>query len=352
MTRNDRVVASSRARCPLPRIRTTDEDFEVEEIALYPPTGDGGHTFLWIEKRGTSTVAVADTLASRAGVSRRDIGFAGRKDRYAVARQWFSVPGLDPAVPSGEEHDGFRVLEARRHRHKLRLGQLSGNRFRIVVRELDEREASAALGRLAEIERCGMANRFGDQRFGRQGENAELGAAALRGENVPGSKRHRRFLVSAWQSAVFNAVLARRPVGLGELLSGDVAMVHASGGQFLIDDAEIEAPRARSFEISPTGPIHGEKMKRPAGVVADLEREVLSGWDLSEETASVNLRALRLFGTRRALRVLPTEISALHDACRDECAIELRFVLPAGSFATVLLDALFPDADLDQGPVR
>ncbi len=89
-------------------------------------------------------------------------------------------------------------------------------------------------------------------------------------------------------------------------------------------------------------------MKRPAGVVADLEREVLSRWDLCEETAYVNLRALRLFGTRRALRVLPTEISGVI----DEGAIELRFVLPAGSFATVLLDALFPETGLDHGPVQ
>ncbi len=301
---------------------------------------------MWVEKRGTTTVAVADALAALSGVDRRDVGFAGRKDRHAVTRQWFSVPGLDPAVANGRELDGFRVLEARRHPHKLGLGQLSGNRFRLVVRELDETSSSAAVERLAEIERCGIENRFGLQRFGREGANAESGAAILRGDKVPGSKRHRRFLVSAWQSAVFNEGLARRPVGVAELLAGDVAVVHSSGGQFLVEDPEVEAPRARSFEISPTGPIHGEKMKRPAGIVADLERDVLSEWNLSEETVYASLRALRLFGTRRALRVLPTEISA---ECRDG-AIELRFVLPAGSFATVLLDTLFPGVVLERGP--
>jgi cysteine synthase len=117
----------------MPRIRTVVDDFFVDELPLYEPTGDGGHTFVRIEKRERNTEEVVRALARAAGVTHRDVGYAGRKDRRAVTRQWLSVPGLDPTRALSLSIPGVRVLEAVRHPHKLRTGQLRGNRFEIVV---------------------------------------------------------------------------------------------------------------------------------------------------------------------------------------------------------------------------
>ena len=317
------------------RIRTDPEDFRVEELPLYPPSGEGGHTFVRIEKRLVTTEEVASALARAAGVGARDVGYAGRKDRIAVATQWLSVPGLDPQRALNLKLEGVRVLEAIVHGHKLRTGQLRGNRFEIAVRGIDDEAREAARARLAEIGRDGMANVFGSQRFGRAGRNVEMGSRLLRGEIVLKDRRKARFAISALQSAVFNDVLDSRPIGLGEFEFGDVAVIHASGGQFLVEDVEREQPRAAAFEISPTGPIFGIRVIEPAGEVALREKAALE----SRGVCLTDLRpprGIRLRGARRALRVRPNNARM-----RDfPGGFWLEFELPPGSYATVLIRAV------------
>jgi tRNA pseudouridine13 synthase len=317
------------------RIRTEPEDFRVEELPLYPPSGEGEHTFVRVEKRLVTTEEVASALARAAGVGARDVGYAGRKDRLAVATQWLSVPRLDPQRALDLRLEGVRVLEATLHGHKLRTGQLRGNRFEIAVRGVDDEAREAARAKLAEIGRVGMANVFGPQRFGRAGRNVEIGARLLRGEIVLKDRRKARFAISALQSAVFNDVLAARPTGIGEFEFGDIAVLHGSGGQFLIEDVEREQPRAATFEISPTGPIFGNRVIEPAGEVALREKAALE----LRGICLTDLRppsGIRLRGARRALRVRPDNARM-----RDfPGGFWLEFELPPGSYATVLIQAV------------
>jgi tRNA pseudouridine13 synthase len=317
------------------RLRAEPEDFRVDEIPLYAPTGQGAHTFVRVEKRLRNTEELARDLARAAGAPPRDVGYAGRKDRRAVTTQWLSVPGLDPERALRLDLPGARVLEAARHPHKLRTGQLRGNRFEIVARGVDAEAAASAAARLEVLCARGMPNRFGAQRFGREGDNAQRALRVLRGERQGGGRRAARFLLSALQAAVFNAVLARRPLPLQVLERGDIAVRHASGGLFLVEDPAAEAPRADAFEISPTGPIFGTRVRGPAGAVAERERAVLAAHGLDPE----RLRAppgIRLRGARRALRVCPEQASLRHDGDR----LRVSFVLPPGSFASVLLEEL------------
>jgi tRNA pseudouridine13 synthase len=328
------------------RIRSTLEDFAVDELPLYPPSGKGGHTFVRVEKRDATTEQVAAALARSASVATGAVGYAGRKDRRAVARQWFSVPGLDPDRALALEPAGARVLEAARHAHKLRTGQLRGNAFAIAVRGVDAAAAAAALRRLAEIGRLGLANRFGVQRFGRAGDNAERGRALLEGRLRVRDRRAARFLVSALQAAVFNEVLGRRPLALDRIEAGDVAQVVASGGLFVVEDEAREAPRAAAFEISATGPIFGcadVRERAPSGLPAARERAVLDAFGIAELAPPPGLR---LRGTRRPLRV-PVRAAA---AERGDELLRLRFELPAGSYATVLIEELFGAVEDAGGP--
>jgi len=326
--------------------RFAPEDFVVEEIPAYPPSGEGGHTFVLVEKRGRTTEAVARELARAAAVRPRDVGYAGRKDRHAVTRQWFSVPDLDPAAARALELENARVLEATPHGSKLRTGHLRGNRFTLTLHGVGADAAAAAAARLEALACAGMPNRFGSQRFGREGDNAERGLRLLRGEGLPArERREARFLLSALQSAIFNEALARRPVPLGEVELGDVAVVHPSGGLFVVEDLAREAPRAAAFEISATGPMIGTRAGRrdpaPGGAPAAREAEAAAalGVDLAEPNTLP--RGLRLPGARRALRVRPAEAESEHEGDR----FRLRFTLPSGSYATVLLEEVArPDA--------
>jgi tRNA pseudouridine13 synthase len=261
------------------------------------------------------------------------VGYAGRKDRVAVATQWFSVPGLDPARARDVALPGVKVLEAVPHPHKLRTGQLRGNRFRIVVRDLDDRACASAVQRLERSCRLGMPNRFGAQRFGRGGENVRLAQRLLRGEGDAADRRAARFLISALQAAVFNAVLAARETPLDALELGEIAMVHASGGCFVVEDLAREAPRAAAFEISATGPIFGTRVLEPRGEAAERERAAIER--LGAVPGNLHLpRGIKLRGARRPLRVRPEEAGATP----VDGGLELRFWLPPGSYATVLVE--------------
>lgn len=316
------------------------EDFRVEEIPLYEPSGRGEHTFLQVEKRLRTTEEVARALARAAGLRPVDVGYAGRKDRWAVTTQWFSVPRLDPLAAFDLALPGARVLAAARHPHKLRTGQLRGNAFRVALHGLPAPAAESVLRRLDELGRHGMPNRFGAQRFGRDGDNPERARALLGGGRI-GDRRRARFLVSALQAQVFNAVLAERTGRLGELEEGDVAVVHASGGLFRVEDPQAEAPRARAFEISPTGPIFGTRCTAPSHAVAEREGRLLEAHGVPQPLRPP--RGLRLRGGRRALRVRPRELRSE----RQGDSLVLHFALPAGSYATVLLDELFAAASAD-----
>jgi tRNA pseudouridine13 synthase len=326
-------------------LRATPEDFRVDEIPLYAPSGDGAHTFVRVEKRLRNTEQVARDLARAAGVRPADVGYAGRKDRVAVATQWFSVPGLDPGNARELELPGARVLEAERHGHKLRTGQLRANRFELLVREVAPALRDAAPARLAELVRVGLPNRFGNQRFGRDRENLERAARILGGARIR-DRRDARFLISALQAAVFNEVLARRVEGLDRVIDGDVAVVHASGGLFRVDEPELEAPRAAAFEISATGPIFGTRVLEPGGVVAAREGSVLEAHGIAIATLRPP-RGIRLRGARRALRVRPQHAEVEATAA----GLRLAFTLPPGSYATVLVEELLgPTSDDIQRP--
>jgi tRNA pseudouridine13 synthase len=318
------------------RIAASPEDFVVDEEPLYPATGEGGHTFVRIEKRGRNTEEVARALARFAGVRPGDVGYAGRKDRVAVARQWLSVPALAPERALAFEGDGFRALEAVRHPHKLRTGQLRANRFELVVRELAAQQVEAAGERLAALAERGFANRFGAQRFGREGRNADAARALLERGEAGRDRRAARFLLSALQAEVWNACLDARPLPLDAVEAGEVAYLHESGASFVVEDAAADSARASRFELSAAGPLFGTKLLPAAGDPGRRERAVFAAHGIPE-----TLRlppGVRLRGARRPFRARPEDARS---EPLGEGAVRLAFRLPPGSYATVLVDALF-----------
>jgi tRNA pseudouridine13 synthase len=328
-----------------PRIKSCPEDFVVDEIASYEAQGTGPHTFLRIEKRLRTSEEIVDDLARVFGVNRRDIGYAGRKDKVAVTRQWFSVPDLDPERANEFKVEGAQVLEAIRHQNKLRTGHLKGNRFAIWVRDLTDEQIEQAKGSVEKIVAKGFPNRFGDQRFGRDGANARRGLAILKGNARPKERKQARFLVSALQSLVFNHVLETRPLQLDEFELGDLAIKHDSGGSFCVEDVAVENARAASFEISPSGPIFGTKVSRPLGAPGQRENESLAVHGIPALENLKPPRGISLKGARRALRARPLDMAI----SVKEQAVKLEFTLPSGSYATVLLEEVFAGLQIDVG---
>lgn len=169
-------------------LKARPEDFRVEEIPAYEPTGDGEHVYLFIEKRNATTTGVARAIARTLGVPAEKVGFAGLKDRHAITRQWFSV--WDPAKRIDDDTiarldaDFMSVLDASRHANKLRRGHLRGNKFSITARGVGIAAAPGALAKLREMRDVGVVNSFGVQRYGSRGNNHRIGRAIILGEHA------------------------------------------------------------------------------------------------------------------------------------------------------------------------
>ncbi len=317
------------------QLKAEPANFVVEEIPLYEASGSGPHLYVSLTREGWTTRRLADALADLYSISRRDVGYAGLKDRNARCTQTFSLPGLAPEDAAAIEPAlPVQVHWARQHGNKLKVGHLLGNRFSITVTELaappDEAlRRSQAIA--AAIAQCGAPNFFGPQRFGREGGNVAKGRAALLGQGPRRDLWLTRLLISAYQSHLFNRYLVRRiELGLfGQVIEGDVCKKAETGGMFQVQEPAAEQPRYQRGEITFTGPIYGKKMWAAQGPAAELEAQVLAEAELSEE----DLRRARVDGTRRPARLWLPEIELASDG-QD---LQVAFTLPKGAYATTVL---------------
>ncbi len=319
------------------RIRTVPEDFQVEERPLYLPCGEGEHLYVSITKRGLSTPDLVQRLSSSLGIKARAIGVAGLKDARAVTTQMVSLQHVSPEQLSRLKLDDMiqEVQILGRHRNRLRTGHHAGNRFRLVIRNIADHAAESVPVILEQLATRGVPNYFGPQRQGKRGDNYEVGAAllhdAVRRERM--NRAQRIWYLNAYQSFLFNRMLARRIEQIDRIFVGDWAMKQANGACFFVEDAEKEQPRADRFEISPTGILFGSRVSWADGEPGRIEGAVISGAETTKETLIAAAKACGFRGERRALRVPLTELEwSLHDD-----VVTLSFSLPPGAYATSVL---------------
>ena len=327
------------------RIRTTPEDFRVEEIDAFEPAGEGEHLLLTIEKRGLNTAAVAQRLAEWAGLPEMAIGYAGMKDRHAVTRQRFSVhlprrvaPDmalLQPVDPGSASGPSLRVLDAAWHNRKLPRGALAGNRFALVLRDV-QGERAAIDARLAQIAARGLPNWFGEQRFGREGGNVAAALSMFAGRRV--RRDQRSILLSAARSELFNRVLAARvrDASWDQGLDGEVWMLSGSRSVFGPEPwGEVLAERLARFDIHPSGPLWGAGELRSRG--KSEERELAA---LQDDDAIVLRAGLEAAGVKQERRALRLVAEGLAWQWQEDSVLCLEFSLPPGCYATALLQEL------------
>ena len=303
-------------------LKRFNEDFVVTELPLQLPCGEGEHIWVDIEKNGANTVFVAQRLAEAAGVQEKDVGYAGLKDRYAIARQWFSIH-----LPKGEapdltllQHAEFQVVSQRRHLKKLRPGDLQGNRFRIVLRDVTgSRDAIEA--NLAAIASNGVPNYFGAQRFGHDGGNVEQGRAMLARQIRVRNPKKKGIYLSAVRSFVFNEVLALR-------------IQQGLWGRSLPGDVMDEAGR-------PTGPLWG----RGRVISTDQAQALEMGVAARHAILCDGMEHAGLDQERRALVASPVAMSWEWPQASQ---LVLTFSLPAGNYATSVLNEILRTTEPDR----
>ena len=314
------------------KIRSVPEDFIVKENLAFEPSGSGEHVFLYIEKTGENTDYVARQLARYADVRQRDVSYAGLKDRHAVTSQWFSVwlPGKADPDWTQFETTGMKVLHTVRHARKLKRGVLSGNSFKLIIRDW-QGDKDKTIRQLEAIKAFGIANYYGSQRFGNQGQNVNKARAMFDGAKV--GREQRSLYLSAARSYLFNQILAYRIThnSWNQAVAGDTYQFDLSHSCFKSDlpDAEI-IRRLEAKEIHPTGVLWGRGDADVSADALSIEQAII---DAYPELAQ-GLIACAVDKDRRALRV---NVQDLNWQFIDGATVELAFTLPAGSYATSVL---------------
>ncbi len=317
-------------------LRSQPEDFRVAEQMPFTLDGHGEHLWLRVRKRGLNTDQLAKRLARIAGIQRRDIGYAGMKDRHAITEQWFSLhlPGRDDPEWHGLP-EGVGIVEAVRHTRKLKTGALAGNGFEIVLRDCSGDRAALAT-RVESIRREGVPNYFGEQRFGRNGENIAKARALFAGSVNIRDRHLRGIYLSAARSFLFNEVLAGRVrAGTWQTASdGEVCLLDGRNSFFAVDAVD-DTIRRRLLEhdVHLSGPLWGAGELTTRGAVRERETAMaMQHADLARGLEEAGLRQ-----ERRALRVVPKDMKA---EAVDDRTWRLAFRLPPGCYATAVLREL------------
>lgn len=377
-------------------VKDSPDDFHVTEILDQSPDGNGPNTFIRVQKSEISTLEVIQVLAEFLDRDTEDFCVADYKGGQSVSIQWVSLEHLDPRALDNFQHENIEIIKITRHAEKLKPVDLEGNRFEITLRDVSDGAQETVKDGLGILQKRGVPNWYSRQMFGYRENRHLLGWSIVKKKwewflkelldsprdadtqrlrtarnsakegdwkralerfpeefraereslnslsRYPDNKEralevipeiYRQLYLSGFQAFAFNKFLAARIDDYDELLEGDVAYMHETAGCFPVMEPKDEKPRLDRFEISPTGPLYGEKSLGSSGDVGDLEDDILGQFELNYDDFQRCRYPVQ--GRRRPLRVPITQVSVQALEGGD---LELGFFLPRNSYATSVLE--------------
>jgi tRNA pseudouridine13 synthase len=335
-------------------------DFVVNELPLYEFSGEGEHLILHVRKKDLTTWQMVQKLSEVCGAKTRDFGYAGLKDKDGMTTQYISVHKSFEAKLANFSDEKIKIIKTTYHNNKIRTGHLKGNRFFIRLKRVNKVDAQKLGNALKILAKEGTPNFFGYQRFGRDGDNYAQGLEILSGKRRERNRKMHDFLISAYQSHLFNTWLSRRleighilasfsdtdaakALGFDEslvkdlkkqphflkFLQGDVAHHYPVGKAFVCEDLETEIERFNKHETTLTGWLPGNRSMRCEGFAKTIEDEIYA--------ESLNYLS-KMDGSRRLAWIFLEDVE--YNYKEDENWFEMHFTLPKGAYATVVLEEL------------
>lgn len=336
--------------------KQSKEDFVVTEIPLYDFSGEGEHLIIKFRKKDLTTWDALDIFANFVGCRSRDIGYAGLKDKNAMTIQSISIHKKFEEKLKTFEHPQIKILETTYHNNKIKIGHLKGNNFFIRLKRVFNQDAVKLEAVLAQIATHGIANYFGFQRFGIDGDNYKKGEQIIQGTLKEKNRKLKQMYLNAYQSFGFNNWLSRRieisklinsfepkelqsmlGIPLEELqqmkkqahpfkiMQGELMSHYPFGRIFCAEDLESESEKFNLRDRVPTGLLTGKKSKKPEATALKFEEELIQTTEF-------------LDGTRRFAWIFPTDFTSEYKEEKNH--FELSFTLPKGSYATEVIREL------------
>lgn len=335
-------------------------DFVVSEIPLYEFSGNGEHLVLCVRKKELTTWKMLEILSQHSDIKTREFGYAGLKDKDGMTTQFISVNKKFEPNLENFSHPNIKIISKTYHDNKIKIGHLKQNRFFIRLKKVNPTNASKITQSLERVKTQGFANYFGYQRFGSDGTNFNDGLAILKGEKKIKNKKIKDFLISAFQSELFNSWLVSRiklskfadeftskefaqiyNISQSEaksiqnqphffkLLNGDVAHHYPYGKAFLCESLEAEAQRFYEKQIVPTGFLIGSKAIKTENFAKNIEDEIYKDALMYQD---------KMNGSRRFAWSFAEDVE--YEYIPQNAHFEMHFSLQKGSYATVVLEEI------------
>lgn len=335
----------------------TIERFFVEEVPLYTFSGSGNYLILKIKKTDMSTWKLITVLAKATGLQERDIGYAGLKDKNATTIQYISLPKqVEKELNKNLTTEKIEILHRTYNKAPIKIGHLKGNRFSIILHNINEKDAKFFNTTAKKLQKEGIPNYYGYQRFGEDSRSYMQGKEiAHSGKRLKGSKE--KLLVSAYQSHLYNRWLSSRvklstiihanntidaakklqyPEDLVKELAkqphffklflGDIIMPYPYGKDNYVKDMMQSSQAFAQKKISPTGLLCG----------ANVERAKSDAYYLEEPFDDTELHSLK--GDRHFAWIWPKEVETAYNENTQKLTVE--FYLPKGAYATTFLEEI------------
>jgi len=345
------------------------EDFAVREVPLYEFSNQGEHLIISISKKDLTTQEALRLLSTQTGVKMRDFGFAGLKDKQGYTSQFISMPKKFEKELANFSNEKLKINATFTHSNKLKIGHLRGNSFFIRLKKVSPLSAIKLSEALQKLDKQGFANYFGYQRFGKFKDNFKSALEILKGKRLKNPKMN-EFLLSAFQSELFNEILAKRvklchlsksfnakelselyqisnesareikaQKGFFKLLKGEVLMHYPYGKCFIFEDLNEELGRFEERKITSALPLFGQKLFEAQ--LNSLQKH------FEDESFKPFLEFKAKFtGSRRFAWSFLENLKFNYDEKKAHFCME--FFLQKGSYATVILEELLGENALDE----
>jgi tRNA pseudouridine13 synthase len=305
------------------------EDFVVIEEPI-KFTQRGNFIILKIKKVNLGTWDLLEKLSKGLNIYEHELGYAGLKDKHATTTQYISIPRKYAKDLKKFKHHKIEIQETFLHSTKLNIGDLKGNTFIITLHETSKEDLIAIQQRLKQIQKVGMPNFFGFQRFGKDfKENLDKARKIIYGELKIRNRKLEKMLISLYQSNLFNQWLSHRIKDSNEqfkLLDGDV--------MWDIENDKYFTPKTitpsieedfKNQKVVPTGLLSGRNVFKSMKEARKIEKQYDDTYIQDK-------------GLRRAAMVFLDNVQVCYDEQKQQCV--LQFTLPKAAYATVLIENL------------
>lgn len=344
----------------LMQLKSKPEDFIVEEINTLPFNPEGKFSYYQLKKCNLESGSAVQQIADRWKISQKYINIAGNKDKIAITTQFISI---SQGPEQNMKSDNLELTFLGKGKAPLQLGHLEGNKFTIIVREISAEEKKNFLQHMKNTKNAkkspSFVNYYDDQRFGNSKNNHLIGKHLVR-------KQFKEACALITQTTHYPQVLAKEHlekhasdfIGALRCLPKKVVLMYVHAYQSWLWNETAKLLLQKNCKKCHTGEYSAGTLLYPQTALKNM-RVPLIGFDIDEADASVEkiLNEIMKKEQITSRDFLPKQMPELLTAggsrdllidCKDFSfkevdaeAVEVKFTLGKGSYATMVVKQLF-----------